>query len=143
MTSATMTGFMISLVIVSLFAAVLVIGFSEYSDRYGVEFNNQSVAKYNKLKQLYGNATAVQDKTKIEESGNKLTDIIGGYFAAGYQALYLTAGSFATFEGLTNDAISDSNLGAVATPLRIAIKTIVIILIFVGIFIAAIVKSDI
>lgn len=68
--------------------------------------------------------------------------MLSGFFSDAYQALLITAKSYTALETMTNHALEQSNLGASGQLFKTALLTIMIVVIFIGIIIAAIIKRD-
>jgi len=144
-----MTGFLIALVLVSLFSGLFIFTTTSISSSYGVTYDNSTLLKYsNKMDDLSLLANKTKESLRIEERAGFL-DIIGGYFSAAYQALLYSTKSFDIFTDMADDAFSDSNLAfedkginSIGRMLSIALITIVIILIFVGIVMSVLVKRE-
>jgi len=135
------TGFIIGVLIVSFFAAVLGIFIADLNNNYNTVDSSGNLTTYNKLVELSNITEEIKEETNINEKTG-ITDIIGGYFSSGYQALRVTAKSFDTFDTMRQDSFKEMGLGAIGTHLQILIGAIIIVLIFIGVFIAAIVKRD-
>lgn len=133
------TTFMVALILIGLFAGIFSVFISKMSDNYGIADNSSDLDIYNKMEDINLVSEEIKDATDIEERTG-LLDIIGGYFSSAYNAIRLTSKSFGFFDTMANRAIDDANLGQSGNLLRVAIGTIVLILIFVGVFLAAIFK---
>lgn len=133
------TGFIIALVLVGLFTAIYGLTIAEFNNNYDIDNSNINLTAYNQLNSLSEKAEEVQEKTNIEEKSGVL-DIIGSYIGGAYDALYITAESFNIFNKMSEQAFIDADLGAGGTYLKTALYTIVIVLIFVGVFLAALMK---
>lgn len=136
------TGFLIALVVVSFIAGVMGLFIQSLAQNYGQVDRSANLTTFNKLDDIQSNVQEYQNKTDIESQTGVL-DIIGDYFSGGYTALKLTYNSFDLFNAMTDDALSqapvDENIG---TLFRTMVGLIVLILIVIGILVAAIVKRD-
>jgi len=140
--SPRISGFIIALVLISLTASIMGYFVSTMGTSYDIEYDNESIDVYNRLDELKTQAEEVQNKTNIEsESG--ILDILGKYFSGGYKALKLSGKSFDTFNVLATQGINDLNLGYIGESIKIALMTIVIVMIFIGVIIRVIVKMDV
>jgi hypothetical protein len=137
-----MTTFIIAMVVVGLFVSVFMNFFSELNDQYvtEVEYNSTDWERYNQLSQLKSDAKAIQSQTDdiSEESG--VLDVIGSYFSSAYNAFKITRNSYNSFEVIADTAVEDANLGENAETFRTTLITIVLIIIFVGIVLSALLK---
>jgi len=137
------SGFMIGLVVVSLIAAVIGLFVSEVTSRYDVEYDNTTLEAYNKLDSMHTTTEKIKNQTVSIKQKTGILDIVGGFFGDAYNALKLVGESYNAFDEISNAAIENSPLGASAKNFKVAIATIIIILIFVGVIISAIVKKDV
>jgi len=136
------SSFIIGLVLVGLFVVVIMNFMAELNQDYAVtdSYDESRLEVYDRFAEL-GNQTedisaSVED---IKESSGVL-DVIGSYFNSGYQAFKVTLSSFGTFKTIAEASFDELNLGALGTTFKVAIFTIVLIAIFVGVFLAAILK---
>ncbi len=112
---------------------------AEIDQNYGTTTNTTNLEVYNQLDEMKALVEEIETKSDIEEKTG-ITDIIGGYFTGAYKVLRLTKTSYNLFDAMSNDAIANSQLGETGQYLRIAISTSVLVLILIGVLIAAIVK---
>lgn len=136
------SSFIISLIIIGLCTGVLGLYMSELSANYNVDYDNDSLEVYNKLAELHTTSEEIQNRTTEISEKTGVLDVIGSLFSDAYSVLLITKDSFDTFDTISNKAIDDANLGAAGEYFRIAIAMIILILIFVGVLISAIVKRD-
>ena len=134
---------MIGLILISVIVGIFGMFMSEINTNYSptTSYDNDTIAAYNQLDDIHTNVEELEESTNIQEKQG-ITDIIGGYFTDAYNALLIVKKSFNTFDSMRNQAIKDANLGQAGTLLRIAISSIVLILIVVGIILSAVVKRD-
>jgi len=100
-----LSGFLIGLVAVSLFATGLGLFMTNMQSEYSVTGNN-SLLQYDGTAELVDNTEEIRNATTINPDDGWL-DIIGGFFSAGYSALKTSWYSIGLFEDITNDAASD------------------------------------
>lgn len=135
--------FIIALIWISFFATVFGVFLANLTANYdaGATFSESNITVFNKLEDLNDEAQNYQAQTDIEE--RDLIDIIGGYFSSAYKVLKTTTGSFDIFFEMTNSGLDELDLGVTGSALRTAILTSVIIFLFLGVLVSAIVKKDI
>lgn len=135
--------FIIALIWISFFATVFGVFLANLTANYdaGATFSESNITVFNKLEDLNDEAQNYQAQTDIEEKD--LIDIIGGYFSSAYKVLKTTTGSFDIFFEMTNSGLDELDLGVTGSALRTAILTSVIIFLFLGVLVSAIVKKDI
>lgn len=133
--------FIIGILLFSFIAVGFGFFMSEMNSNYGVSYDNTSLESYQQLETMNALAEDIEQGSDISERTGVL-DIIGGYFTDAYNVLILTKSSFNTFDTMSNQAVSDANLGKTGNYLRILIGAIVLILIVLGVIISAIVKME-
>lgn len=132
--------FIVALIWVSFFSVIFALFLANMTVNYGVGYNESRIEVFDKLEELHTHVQQVEDETDIEQPSGAL-DLIGSYFNKGYQVLKTTGDSLDIFYSMLDQAFTDDSLGIVAgNSLKTAILSTVIILIFVGVFISAIVK---
>ena len=142
MSKYTITSFILSLILISL----VVTGFGlfmadmntnyERSDSETLEI--QSIQKLDELSEM---SSGLQDETELNvESG--ITDIIGGYFKNAYQSLRTSLASISLFTSMTNEMGEKSGIKHINLIMTALISSVLVI-IFIGIFISAMVKKDV
>lgn len=138
---ARISEFIIVIVFISFFMGVFGLFISAIHDNYtGVSgYDNDSLNNYNKLDEMANFSKDIRDSSNIKEKEG-LLDVIGGYFSSAYSALKLTATSFDLFTDISEQASEDAALGEVGSMLKVTITTVLIIIIFLGILISAILK---
>jgi hypothetical protein len=140
---AKISNFMIAMILSSLVITLLGLFVGSLNTYYAPgDYNESKLEAYNKLNDLSASTQQIQNQTLTIKEKTGILDVIGGYFSDGYQALRLTFSSYDTFGTMFNQALIDSNLGASGEYIRIALITIVLIIIIIGILISAIVKRD-
>ena len=131
----SLTGFIVSLLLVSLFATVFAGFVSELEVNYGVA-SNVTFEHYNKTSELTSQVNTIRANTTIEQDQG-LLDVIGGYFRGGYAALKLTFNSYDTFDSLMSRSETDYPILNIFTNF---FALIVLVLLVVGVLISVLVK---
>lgn len=139
---AKVSTFIIGLVISSLAVAIIALFMGNVAIFYDLEYDNTTFDEYNRLDELALEAQSIQNQTLDIKEKSGILDIIGGYFSDGYKALRLTISSYSTFGKMFNAAIGDLQLGAAGELIRVALITVVIIILVIGVLISAILKKD-
>ena len=145
----TITGFMIALILVGFFVGIFGTFYSSLADNYGTDYQEDSLAVYQKLDEI--NAQTKEYKEDIEEAtANKNIvqqgwDIAGGILSAGLTSLKISAQSVTVFfrmaqAGTDEMASSGMLTSSTARSLFSMIGSIVIILLFLGIILPAIIR---
>lgn len=138
-----MSSFLIGLILFSLTASVFGFFYADLNESYPrTDYDNSSLESFNKLSEL----TSLVNETKTETNNivveTSLTDIIGGYFRAAYNALRVSVAGVDTFTTMADEAAEQSGISHIGL-VKTALVAIVFILIFLGIFISAMVKSNV
>jgi hypothetical protein len=134
--------FIIGMIVASLAVVFFSLFMSSLSSAYTINYNNSSLETYNKLDELANHTKAIQESSENLKQNSNLLDVLNGFFNDAYKTLLVTKQSFNTWETLASDGIDSLNLGASGRYLKVAITSIVIILIIIGVLISAIVKKD-
>ena len=139
------SSFMIGLVIFSAIVAIIGMYIGQVGQYYNppdYAENNETLEKYNKLNELTTQTEAIQNSTGEIREKTGVLDVIGSFFSDAYRSLLITKTSFDTFDAMGNAAVTDSGLGQSGKILKIALTTIVLICIFIGVLLSALVKKD-
>jgi len=147
MAEPKLTGFLISLVLFGFFIGIFGLFYSEIEDKYGADYQNESLAVYNQLDKMHSEAENYQ-RNITKDRGEMIflekgVDIVGGIFSGGISSLKITFTSIDVFLGMADNAeleLSKAGLGATAGYFRILIATVVIILLFIGIILPVILR---
>ena len=137
------TGFLISIAVVSVIFGIYAIFLSNAASNYGVLYNNTQLTKYSSnLADIQSESERI--KTSVEnitvESG--FLDKIGAYLSAAYSSLKISGESVSLGLKFMYTGIGDMALGQYAPLVRSLILIVVIILVFVGVMIASLIKRD-
>jgi len=144
MSTPKISGFLVGLGLMSLIAGIFVLNLASFTSEYDVTYDNSSLETYNKLQTLSEDAEKIRNETSsISSQDLSFTDIIGGYFTSGYNAMMVSVKGIDTFGSVFEAGVSDANLGDSSVYLRAYLFYALIIVIFIGVIISAIVKKDI
>lgn len=141
-------GFVIAFVLMSFFIGIFGLFLSSLSTNYDVGYDSGHLDVYNKSRIMAERAELYQKSiTNIKEEREErgILDIIGGFFSSAYNSLLVISDSYNIFYSILNNAMDDmtqAGLGTVAGYLRIMISTLVILLIFIGIVMAIVLKRE-
>jgi len=138
----TLTGFIIGMVLISFSAGFIGIFMSSLSNSYNVEIDGVNLSKYDNLNELHKQADDLKDKTVKVEQPTGVLDVIGGFFYNAYKVLVTVPQSFGLFVDMANQATADSNLGASGVLMRNTLITIMLILVFMGVILSILLKTD-
>tara|TARA_R100001530_G_scaffold135413_2_gene112562 strand:- start:356 stop:790 length:435 start_codon:yes stop_codon:yes gene_type:complete len=131
----TASGFVIALVLVSMFASVFAVFGTQLDNEYTLN-STYGFDKYDQKDLLLNHTSDIQNATDINLEPSFL-DIIGGYFKAGYKAIKISVNSFSLFDSMIDDAAEDIPSFALFKSYLI---TLMIAIIFIGVIISALLK---
>ena len=131
---------MYSLIIVGLISVGFALLFTDLADKYSLDYDNQSLETYNQLNDIQTQTEAIQGNVSSLEEKTGVLDVVGSWFSNGYKVLLLTKGSYDTFDTMSNKAIDEANLGVFGSYLKIAIGGMILIMIFIGVIMSALIK---
>lgn len=131
----TLSGFIIALILVSMFSVAFAYFISDFEAGYNVD-SGDVFSAYNESALIVDYAEDIKNATSIQQQEGIL-DVIGGYFSAGYSALKISLKSFSLFENLMDSAAEDVEVLSI---FKVFIIAIIIIAIFVGVVITVLVK---
>lgn len=142
-----LTGFLISIVLVGFFMGILGMYFVNISENYppSVAYDNSSLEIYNKMDNMTTRAEQYQDKVTELKTDTNIIDIVGAFFSSAYSSLLVVVDSFDLFKLMADRAVLDltgAGLGSVANLFKIMIQTVLLLVIFVGIIMAVVLKRD-
>jgi len=131
----TMSGFLIGIIMISMFAAMFGFLASEIQTEYNIS-GNHSLAKYNQINLIINQTEQIRNATDITQDKGML-DVIGGYLTSGYSALKITLNSFGLFENIIEDSVTDVAVMSFYKPFIIAIFIVAVFLFIMGILVKA------
>jgi len=137
------SNFIIGTIVGSLFLTLFALFLSDANDVFSptdATYNNATLETFNKINELKENSNSIRNETSTIKQDPTVLDVIGGFFKSGYSALKTAANSFEVFLGMADVAKDELPLGDGSRLIYDTIITIVIILIFIGVLLAAILK---
>ena len=138
---ARFSTFMVALVIVSLLVGLFTLFLSGLNGSYTRnDYSSSELEVYNKLTELSKNATGVSDKVNRIAEKQGIFDVIGGFFSLGWESLKNIFSSMSIFDTMLNAGLDDADLGESGNLLKTSIASIILILLFIGVVISAIIK---
>lgn len=134
------SNFVIGMILTGMIITILGFFMADLSDSTGVNYDNTSLSTFNKLDNITDFAENIKDETGEIKEKTGVLDVIGSMFNSGYTVFKTTSTSFNLFNDMSNEAVSSTNLGKSADIFRTGFTTIVLILIFIGVILAALLK---
>lgn len=137
------SGLIIGIILVGLFAGVFGVWLGQLADNYGLtDYNDTSLNEYNRLDEINNLTFKIKEGVENRTTKTGVTDILGDFFNSGYNTLLITFKSFDIFSSITATAIGDLPLGDTGQMFKIALIAIVLITIVAAIISIVIAKSS-
>lgn len=145
MSSYKITAFIIALLLFSGIASIIGIFIAHIGTEYSpadYAANADKLESYNHLNQLSSNVQSIQNSTTEIKEKTGVLDVIGSFFSDAYRTLLITKNSFDVYNDMSDLAFNDASLGESGAILRLMFTSIVIVCIFIGVLLSALVKKD-
>lgn len=130
-----MTTFIIGIII----AAAVMTGYglvlTDANTTYNAEYNPDDMETFEKMEQIDNLTSNIKTRVENQTTDRSLTDVIGGFIADGKDTLLLSAQSFGLFESMASEGMEKTHIPNV---FKTALFAIIIIILFIGIILAAI-----
>jgi hypothetical protein len=146
MGDAKISSFIIGLAFVSLIVGIIILNLSSLVNVYGkpASYDNDSLAVYDKMSELNAKTELIRNSSSsISSQDLKFKDIIGGFFTSGYTAVIVSLQSVDIFTTMSSAGVKDANLGETGNLIYSFLVIAILITIFVGILISALIKQRI
>ena len=135
------SNFIIGIIMTSAVMALLAIVVAGFFQAYPRDdYDSSTLDAYNKLDNISSTADDIRTEVSGIEQNRDALDVIGGFFVSSYKAIIITANSIDLFDSMANSAVEDTSLGQAGFIIKTAMVVAIIILIFVGVIMAAIAK---
>lgn len=137
------SNFIIGLILIGVVVTGLAVFMSGLQAEYGVSYDNSTMDAYQNLDEIYNITEDVKDASE-DQDVKETSDILGGFFSQAYKTMRITWKSISTFNKMTDASFENANVGnnTFSRTLRLAIISIVIIAIIIGVIVSAMVKRD-
>jgi hypothetical protein len=146
MADPKISSFIIGLAFVSLIIGIIILNLSSLITIYGApdSYDNDSLSVYNKMSDLSAKTEKIRNSSNsISSQDLKFKDIVGGFFTSGYSAVIVSLESVDIFTTMSGNAVKDSNMGQSGSLIYNFLVIAILITIFVGILISALIKQRI
>lgn len=139
-----LSSFMIGLIVFMVFmTAGLSVLMAELNERYTITgYDSDRFSVYNQLGEINKTTRDINKTAMALETKTGVTDVLGDFFGQAYNTLKVGAKSISLFHTLGTQAINDSQIADESGAIQSGIFMIVIIAVFLGIIISAVVKRD-
>lgn len=132
----TISGFIISLLIISMVTVGMAMFLTELQTDYAIP-GNSSLSAYDFQNDVSNITQDVRNQIDSNNTNNNLLDLVGAFFGQGLAAVKVTFKSFGLFSSITNQASQDLPILSYFTN---QLSLIVLIAIVLGVVVAALVK---
>ncbi len=137
-----------TLIIGIILVGVFVTGFgfiaNEMQTNYGgvPGDTNINFTSYSQLDKMANETKTLKEGVESSQSGWIGSNFVD-FFKGAYDSLMMTKSTYQSVEAISEQALSQTNLGGMGQVLKQAITMIVIVLIFIGIILAVLLKTDV
>ena len=139
-----LTTFIIVLVVFMMFfAGGIAALMSEMATNYNVgDYNNTKISVFNKLDEISQDTEDIKNKANELQSRSGVLDVLGGFFESAYNTIKVATSSVSLFTEMSDETINNLDVSH-SNMLKTGIIVIVFTLIFLGIIVRAVIKTDI
>ena len=137
------TSFIIGMILVGVIVSTIMLLVGNLASNYGInDANNLSVLV--KTQELNDQANQIQEDVMGTDGSEGSVDMLGAIFTSGYATIKTTKTSLETFQAMASDVQKDEHLSGISNISSIigGLVAIVVILVVIGIFLAAVLKRD-
>lgn len=140
---AKLTTFLMGLIVISMLAAGITFFMADVSTSYSKTFDNSSLLTYNQLENLSSSAQSLEMSVKNDEKDRSgIADLLGDFFNKGYETMKLVGKSWSIFDTMLNNGLDEVPAGRMTNILKTGLVSMVLIFIFLGVIISAVVGRD-
>ena len=151
MGTAKLTGFLIGIVLISLFAGTFTYFIVGMTDAYNIDYNSTELNDFNKLSEISADMEAIEDSTRetIEEDSGTIAQFVD-FIKEGLQSVKTIFKSFGLYKDMADTLVTKSNIAGQDKGLdrsfvelfSKSLSLIFLIMFIVGIIISIMVKRE-
>ena len=130
-----MTDFIIGVILAAMFMTAFGLILSDASTSYGIIYSESDMATFDKMQEIQNLTEEIKDEVGNQTTDRSLYDVVGGFFSDAKNTLMLSAKSFTMFESMTSEGMRHMEVPAF---FKTVLWAIVIVLLFIGVILAAI-----
>ena len=135
------TGFLIALLLVSMFAGIFALFIAGGPNPTGSSDSTYNMSRYNKLTTLSAQTRSIENNTLNVKQQSGVFDLVGGFFSNAFKVITSIPQSMDLFNDMIQSGVSDSNIAdPTITLIMTTMELIVVILIIIGIVLSALIK---
>ena len=131
-----MTTFIIGIVIVILVMTSFGLVLSDMTAKYpSSDYSDKDMVAFQQMEEIDNLTSQIKNRVENQSTDRSVTDVIGGFIADGKDTLLLSGKSYDLLETMSDEGMSRINL---PNTFKVAFYVIILVLVFVGIILAAI-----
>ena len=130
-----MTTFVVGIIIVTLVMTSFGIILADANEKYSAEYNPDDMVAFEQMEAMNNLSRGIQERVENQTTDRSVADVIGGFIADGKDTLLLAANSYGMFESMASEGLDKTPLPGI---FKIALFSIMIVVVFIGIILAAI-----
>lgn len=134
-----LSSFIVGLIAMATISTVIGLFYAEIAETHGKEYDNATLGAYNNLTQLTALTEEIEGASSFEEDAD-ITDVIGSYVRGGIQVLTVGKQSVNTFDTVANSAVQDANIGPAGGIIKKGLVAMVLVVLIIGVIVAALLK---
>lgn len=133
------SNFIIALILVGVVATTFTMVVVDYTDKYGVTYDETELEIFENTTQLHALAESLENRTVDQNVESGIIDIVGAYIGRALDTLKLSMTSFGVFENMATAATSKIGLPSYFLTALLSIMLVIIIFVIVS----AMIKKDV
>lgn len=138
---AELSGMIIGLLVVTFVGIIAFSAMGEIAVNNSLQdYDSTKLSTFNKTAQLYSTTQSIRAQTNNASINTGFLDIIGQYITSGFQVMKSAAVSVNILTDLSDESLERADIGYAGQYLKTLIGGIIIITIFLGVLISALVK---
>ena len=133
------SSFIIALILVGVIATTFTMTVVDYTDKYGVTYDDEELAVFENTTALMTLAEDLETRTNEQTVESGIVDMVGAYIGRALDALKLSMTSFGVFERMASAATDKIGLPSYFLGALVAIVLILIVFVIIS----AMIKKDV
>jgi len=136
------TTFIIGVIVAALFMTVFGLVLANVNTKYNIVpqgYNSTELEVFNKLNEMQNISEEMQERVQNQTVDKSLADVIGGLYADGKDTLLISSKSYDVITDMSDAGLKKAN---VPSAFKTALFTILIVIVFIGIVLSAVLGRD-
>jgi len=136
------TTFIIGVIVAALFMTVFGLVLANVNTKYNIVpqgYNSTELEVFNKLNEMQNISEEMQERVQNQTVDKSLADVIGGLYADGKDTLLISSKSYDVITDMSDAGLKKAN---VPSTFKTALFTILIVIVFIGIVLSAVLGRD-